>query len=87
VFSATTADAAKEDDLPKGSSILTAPVPRSLCDPAPESTQESPELGNLCFFLGLCSDVVGFNDQGDLSFAFDPLPPHWLSENERLTAI
>lgn len=85
---ATTSEATKEDDFPKGSSFLTASIPRSLC--APSSTkldpaQESRELRNLCFYMGLCSDIVGFNDDGQLKFAFDPLPPHWLSENQGLT--
>jgi hypothetical protein len=84
--STATTDAAKEDD--KGSSFLTASIPRSLS--APSSTrldpaQENCELRNLCFYLGLCSDVVGFTEHGDLQFAFDPLAPHWLSENQGLT--
>ncbi|KAF1830847.1 hypothetical protein BDW02DRAFT_506595, partial [Decorospora gaudefroyi] len=80
-FTATT-EAAKEDDLPKGSSFLTAPIPRSLSDPSStqlDPAQEACELRNLCFHLGLCSDVVGFSEQGDLQLAFDPLPPHWLN--------
>lgn len=87
-LSKATADATKEHGFPKGSSFLTAPVPRSLSgttskhlDPAQEST----ELRNLCFYLGLCSDIVGFSDDGELQFAFDPLPPHWLSETQGLT--
>lgn len=83
----TTTEATKEEDLSKGSSLLTASIPRSLSgfskglDPA----QESCEMRNFCFHLGLCSDIVGFNNDGDLEFAFDPLPPHWLSENQGLT--
>jgi hypothetical protein len=84
---ATTAEAAKEDDL-KGLSFLTAPIPRSLSDPPSaklDPAHENCELRNLCFLLGLCSDVVGFNDRGALQVAFDPLPPHWSSENHGLT--
>jgi hypothetical protein len=87
-LTATTAEATKEDDLPKGSSFLTASIPRSLSDVSDkerDSAQESCELRNLCFHLGLCSDIVGFNDDGHLEFAFDPLPPLWLSENQGLT--
>ncbi|KAH7378493.1 hypothetical protein DE146DRAFT_673257 [Phaeosphaeria sp. MPI-PUGE-AT-0046c] len=84
-----TTEATKEDDFPKGLSRLTAPIPRSLSDCT--STKLSPtrdncELRNLCFQLGLCSDVIGFTEQGELQCAFDPLPPHWLSEtNHGLT--
>jgi hypothetical protein len=83
-----TTEAAKEDDL-KGSSFLTAPIPRSLSDPACaklDPARDSCELRNLCFLLGLCSDVVGFNQRGALQVAFDPLPPHWSSQNHRLTS-
>jgi hypothetical protein len=80
----TTDDATKEHDLPKGSSVLTAPIPPSLCGRAC-ALQEEIALSNLYFHLGLCSDIVGFTDDGDLKLAFDPLPPHWLSENQRLT--
>jgi len=83
----TTDDASKEEDLPKGSSILTVPIPSSLSDPSRptlDSAQDC-DLRNLCFHLGLCSDIVGFTDSGDLKFAFDPLPPHWLSKNQGLT--
>ena len=83
-----TTEATREDDFPKGSSFLTAPIPRSLSNPSStnlDPAQENCELRNLCFYLGLCSDVVGFSEQGDLQFAFDPLPPHWLSENQGLT--
>ena len=87
-LAANTADeASKEEDLPKGSSILTAPIPRSLSDTSRtnlDSAQDC-ELRNLCFHLGLCSDIVGFTDSGDLKFAFDPLPPHWLSKTQGLT--
>jgi hypothetical protein len=85
---ANTADEATKDDLPKGSSILTAPIPRSLSDPASKAldpAREDRDLENLYFHLGLCSDIVGFTDDGDLKLAFDPLPPHWLSENQGLT--
>jgi hypothetical protein len=86
---ATTADeATKEDDLPKGSFILTAPIPPSLYDSSStvlEPVQEETALSNLYHHLGLCSDIVGFTDDGDLKFAFDPLPPHWLSKNQGLT--
>lgn len=88
ILEATTTEAAKEDDFSKGSSVLTAPVPRSLSDPTNsklDPAEENCELRNLCFYLGLCSDVLGFNEQGDLQCAFDPLPPHWLSENQGLT--
>jgi hypothetical protein len=83
---ATAAEAAKEDDL-KGS-FLTALIPRSLSDPPSaklDPAHDSCELRNLCFLLGLCSDVVGFNERGALQVAFDPLPPHWSSENHGLT--
>jgi hypothetical protein len=86
-FTATT-DATKEDDFPKGSSFLTAPIPRSLSDPSSKQldpARDSCELRNLCFQLGLCSDIVGFTEEGALQCAFDPLPPHWLSENHGLT--
>ncbi|KAH8724713.1 hypothetical protein GQ44DRAFT_799334 [Phaeosphaeriaceae sp. PMI808] len=79
----TTTDAAKEDDFPKGSSLLTASIPRCLSNsfaskPDP-STEDNHEMGRLCFYLGLCSDIVGFDEEGDLKLAFDPLPPHWLN--------
>lgn len=79
--------AGNEDDFPKGLSFLTASIPRSLRD---DNTNTNPNLfdaaqdtcasNNLFHLLGLCSDVVGFADDGDLKFAFDPLPPHWLSD-------
>ncbi|CAN9099203.1 unnamed protein product [Alternaria alternata] len=75
-------DATKEEDLPKGSSLLTVPIPRSLSDPssiALDSADEDCQLRNLCFHLGLCSDILGFTNHGHLKFAFDPLPPHWLN--------
>jgi hypothetical protein len=89
MFKATTTDeATKEDDLPKGSSALTAPIPPSLYD-SPSTAlvpaEEEIALSNLYHHLGLCSDIVGFTANGDLKFAFDPLPPHWLSENQGLT--
>jgi hypothetical protein len=88
ICTATTADATKEDDLSKGSFFLTAPIPRSLSDPSSaklDPARDSCELRNLCFQLGLCSDVCGFTEEGALQVAFDPLPPHWSSENHRLT--
>lgn len=78
---------ATKDDLSKGS-FLTASIPRSLSDTLNkplDAEEESCELRNLCFHLGLCSDIVGFNNDGHLTLAFDPLPPHWLSENQGLT--
>jgi len=83
LISATT-DATKEDNSSKGSSLLTAPIPRSLSlsEPSTDTARENCELRNLCFYLGLCSDVVGFTEHGDLQFAFDT---HWLSENQGLT--
>lgn len=70
-------EAAAQDDLPKGSSFLTAPIPRSLASASPppqDDAQDDCDLRNLCFQLGLCSDVVGFTPNGDLELAFDPLP-------------
>lgn len=94
---ATTATEAKDHDAPKGSSFLTASIPRSLSDVTTTTTstttkqydpaEDERALRNLCFHLGLCSDIVGFNHAGRLQFAFDPLPPHWLSENQGLTTI
>jgi hypothetical protein len=84
---ASATEATKEDDLSKGSSFLTASIPRSLSDPTNtklDSVQDNCDMRNLCFYLGLCSDIVGFSEGGDLTFAFDPLPPHWLSENPGL---
>lgn len=84
----TAAEATKEDDFPKGSSFLTAAIPRSLSqdtNTSLDTAQEEFDMSNLCFHLGLCSDIVGFNDEGHLTFAFDPLPPHWSSENQGLT--
>ncbi|KAF1939321.1 hypothetical protein EJ02DRAFT_424970 [Clathrospora elynae] len=78
----TTDEAAKEDDLPKGSFLLTASIPRSLSDPANSQlnpAQEQSAMRNLYFHLGLCSDILGFTDDGDLTLAFDLLPPHWLN--------
>lgn len=81
----TAATETKEDDLPKGLSLLAAPIPRSLCDSNStklDPIQDSCELRNLCFQLGLCSDVLGFTPQGELQCAFDPLPPHWFSDEK-----
>ncbi|KAF2637789.1 hypothetical protein P280DRAFT_509510 [Massarina eburnea CBS 473.64] len=83
------ADASKEDEFPKGSSILTASIPPSLCHhatptsmskPTPDAVADARMSENLYFMLGLSSDVVGFTSDGHLAFAFDPLPPHWLSD-------
>ncbi|KAH7122502.1 hypothetical protein B0J11DRAFT_531672 [Dendryphion nanum] len=70
-------DAGKEDDFPKGSYFHTAKIPRSFSDdedPRHIPQQESSDTENLFMYMGLCSDIVGFNDDGDLEFAFDPLP-------------
>lgn len=84
---AATADATKEEDFPKGSFFLTAPIPQSLRSthaprvakhgfpvpiPGDHADDDGAELYDL---LGLCADVVGFTPQGHLEFAFDPLPP------------
>lgn len=85
---ATSTESTKENDLPKGSSFLTARIPLSLYNPSntmPDPAQDNCDMRNLCLHLGLCSDIIGFNEGGDLTFAFDPLPPHWLSENQGLT--
>ncbi|KAF2750423.1 hypothetical protein M011DRAFT_474866 [Sporormia fimetaria CBS 119925] len=83
-----------EGEFPKGSSFLTAKIPRCLTTPndsesydssdssyfsdsdsiPPTSHKEDPNMSHLCFVLGLSSDIVGFTDDGDLEFAFDPLP-------------
>jgi hypothetical protein len=79
IATTTTTKATKEDDFAKGSSLLTASIPRSLSDSTTNSldpVQEDCKLRNLCFYLGLCSDIVGFTEQGDLSLAFDPLSSH-----------
>jgi hypothetical protein len=90
VDSAEEPAAAAEDEFPKGSCILTAKIPQSLTSstPTPKPTaRDNYDTRNLFFHLGLCSDVVGFSDAGDLEFAFDPLPQHWLSESDHgLTA-
>jgi hypothetical protein len=81
--------ATTNDDLPKGSSFLTVPIPRSLSDPSTNTldpAHDDCDLRNLCFHLGLCSDVVGFTPAGDLKFAFDPLPPYWSGKNQGLTS-
>ncbi|KAF1957551.1 hypothetical protein CC80DRAFT_592798 [Byssothecium circinans] len=76
-------DASKEDEFPKGLSILTASIPPSLsaddASPSPDLSADSRMSENLYHMLGLSSDIVGFTGDGDLAFAFDPLPPHWLS--------
>ncbi len=86
--SKATDEATKEDDYPKGTSFLTAPIPRSLSESDPHKldlAQDNLEARNLYFYLGLSSDIVGFGHDAHLTFAFDPLPPHWLSENQGLT--
>ncbi|PSN71096.1 hypothetical protein BS50DRAFT_570504 [Corynespora cassiicola Philippines] len=71
----------QEGDFPKGSSFFTASIPASLSDPSDEpmdpkdQAKDNLDCRNLFFYLGLCSDVVGFADDGALKFAFDPLPP------------
>ncbi|KAF2715175.1 hypothetical protein K504DRAFT_457343 [Pleomassaria siparia CBS 279.74] len=86
------ADSNKDDaELPKGSCILTAKIPPSLFDQTPKTktytsdlqalAQDNLESRNLFHYLGLCSDIVGFTGDGDVKFAFDPLPPHWLSDH------
>jgi hypothetical protein len=73
----TTTKATKEDDFSKGSSPLTASIPRSLSDSTTkilDPALEELKLRNLCFYLGLCSDIVGFTEDGQLECAFDPLP-------------
>jgi recombination DNA repair RAD52 pathway protein len=96
---ADSATTEKDSDLPKGSCFLTAKIPRSLTQdddadsscssPAPSSLlaqeQESQDMRNFFFCLGLSSDVVGFNADGALKFAFDPLPQPWLSSDHGLT--
>lgn len=62
-----------KDDLAKGSFVLTAPIPHSLSDPSP--TTSDSDMRNFCFYLGLSSDIVGFTAAGDLQVAFDALPP------------
>lgn len=87
-FSDTAAnEAGKEDEYPKGSSFLTASIPTSLYEdpstntiPTFDPAKDNRENRNLFHLMGLCSDVVGFTSDGDLEFAFDPLPPHWLSD-------
>ncbi|KNG47160.1 glycosylphosphatidylinositol anchor synthesis protein [Stemphylium lycopersici] len=77
----TADDATKDDDddLPKGSSFLTAPIPPALCDPSTKALDPAQDcdLTNLCLHLGLCSDILGFTSNGHLKFAFDPLPLQW----------
>ncbi|KAF2796327.1 hypothetical protein K505DRAFT_300541 [Melanomma pulvis-pyrius CBS 109.77] len=82
---ADSADAHKHDaELPKGSCFLTAKIPRTLSDPAPNTTaldpkafaQDNIDSRNFYLYLGLCSDIVGFTDEGNLKFAFDALPQH-----------
>lgn len=87
VLQATTEET-KDEGLSKGSFLLTAPIPTSLTEASSQphaSAKESRDLNHLYFCLGLSSDIVGFSEEGDLQFAFDPLPPHWLSENQGLT--
>lgn len=72
----------KDDNAPQGSCFLTAKIPRSLtCSTTkntPPSAKEDRDMENLCFYLGLSSDIVGFTENRDLELAFDPLPPQWL---------
>lgn len=84
------ADSAKDEaELSKGMRILTAKMPLSLSDQPSSTTtldsksraQDSLESGNLFHLLGLCSDVVGFTDEGNLNLAFDMLPHHWVSDH------
>jgi hypothetical protein len=85
------ADSTKgEAQLPKGSCLLSAKIPRSLSHPTSTSTntldpkslaQDSFDSRNLFFYLGLCSDIVGFTEEGNLKCAFDALPQHWLSDH------
>jgi hypothetical protein len=84
---AATEDTSK-DDLPKGSCILNAKIPSYLSseDVTAPSPKDECYMRNLCFYLGLSSDIVGFNTHGELEFAFDPLPRHRLSD-QGLTAI
>ncbi|KAF2657390.1 hypothetical protein K491DRAFT_594942 [Lophiostoma macrostomum CBS 122681] len=73
---------AAADEYPKGSCIMTAKMPQSLTasTSAPKPTaRDNYDMRNLFFHLGLCSDIVGFSDAGELEFAFDPLPQHWLN--------
>lgn len=85
----TAPDASKEDEFPKGLSILTASIPPSLStNAAPgylDPTTDARASEHLYHLLGLSSDVVGFTSDGDLAFAFDPLPRHWLSSDQGLT--
>ncbi|OAL51288.1 hypothetical protein IQ07DRAFT_643390 [Pyrenochaeta sp. DS3sAY3a] len=77
----TTTEETKDEGLSKGSFLLTAPIPTSLTEASSQpqdSAKESRDLNHLYFCLGLSSDIVGFSEEGDLQFAFDPLPPHWL---------
>lgn len=86
----TAQEANQEAEYPKGSCFLTAKIPASLSDnhsAIPTNhldnkplAEDSLENRNLFFYLGLCSDIVGFADSGDLEFAFDPLPSHWTSD-------
>ncbi len=72
------ATAEAKDDLSKGSFFLTAAVPHSLSSNTTtdlDLAQENCDTRNFFLHLGLCSDIVGFNESGHLEFAFDPLPP------------
>lgn len=76
---AAAATAAAKDDLEKGSFVLSAPVPPSLCRSSPaqgqEEEEQDPALRAFCFYLGLSADILAFTPSGALQFAFDPLPP------------
>jgi hypothetical protein len=83
------ADSSKEDaELPKGSCFLSAKIPRSLSDQSTSTStstntlaQDNFDSRNLFFYLGLCTDIVGFTEEGNLKCAFDALPQHWLSDH------
>lgn len=62
------------------SSPSTSSTPTQPSTLEPSSSQENKDMRNLYFYMGLCSDIVGFNDDGDLKFAFDPLP-QWFSDH------
>jgi hypothetical protein len=79
----------KEDDYPKGSCFLTAPIPASLMYTMPDtqlSTQDDQAERGLYHLLGLSSDILGFTTSGDLKFAFDPLPSSLVESDHGLTA-
>lgn len=76
----TSPDAAVNTKETEGSFLTIVPIPRSLTTtepiPTPAKQQDDHDMWNLCFCLGLSSDIVGFATSGDgLTFAFDLLPP------------